>query len=136
MSALSTMLRRLIRRSDGVAAIEFAIILPVMAALMGGIFEGGRLMWVRNSIQSATEQAVRLAMVNPAATDLELEAEASDYFDGIGGGSPSFSVARDTVDAVDFVTVNGSYEFQSILSLVDFGLVTLRGKARVPLETL
>jgi len=133
MVRLSSLLRRFARASEGVAAVEFAIILPVFVMFVMGIFEGGRMLWIRNSIQTATEEAGRFAMAHTTATDAELIAQAADYFDSVGMDNPTFTIVRDTVDDMDFVTISGAYSFQYMFSVIDFGNVELDGKARVPL---
>jgi Flp pilus assembly protein TadG len=126
-------LRRFARASEGAAAVEFAIIVPVFVMFCMGIIEGGRMLWIRNSIQTATEEAGRYAMAHTTATDTELITHAADYFDSVGMDNPTFTVVRDTVDDMDFVTISGAYSFQYMFSVFDFGDVELDGKARVPL---
>lgn len=133
MVRLSSLLRRFARASDGAAAIEFAIIVPVFVMFCMGIIEGGRMLWIRNSIQTATEEAGRYAMAHTTATDAELIAQAADYFDSVGMDNPTFTVVRDTTGGMNFVTINGVYTFQYLFSVFDFGNVELDGKARVPL---
>ncbi len=133
MIRLSSQLRRFARASEGAAAIEFAIILPVFVMFVMGIFEGGRMMWIRNSIQTATEEAGRFAMAHTTATDAELITQAADYFDSVSMDNPTFTVVRDTTGSMDFVTITGVYTFQYMFSIFDFGNVELDGKARVPL---
>ncbi len=133
MVRLSSLLRRFARASDGAAAVEFAIIVPVFVMFCMGIIEGGRMLWIRNSIQTATEEAGRFAMAHTTATDAELITHASDYFDSVGMDNPTFTVVRDTTGSMDFVTITGVYTFQYMFSVFDFGNVELDGKARVPL---
>jgi Flp pilus assembly protein TadG len=133
MVRLSSLLRRFARASDGAAAIEFALIVPVFMLFCMGIIEGGRMMWIRNSIQTATEEAGRFAMAHTTATDAELVTHAADYFDSVGIDNPTFTVVRDTAGSMDFVTITGAYSFQYLFSFFDFGNVELDGKARVPL---
>jgi Flp pilus assembly protein TadG len=126
-------LRRFLRATDGAAAVEFAIIAPVFILFCIGIFEAGRMMWIRNSIQTATEEAARYAMVHTAATDTELATHASDYYADVSLDAPTFTITRDTTDGMNFVTVSGAYTFQFEFSFFDFGTIELDGKARVPL---
>ncbi len=133
MARLYSLLRRFARASEGVAAVEFAIVVPVFLMFVFGIFEGGRMLWIRNSIQTATEEAGRFAMAHTTATDAELVTQAADYFDSVSMDNPTFTIVRDTVDAMDFVTISGVYSFQPMVSIIDFGSVQLDGKARVPL---
>ncbi|MSO73841.1 MAG: hypothetical protein EXQ99_01630 [Alphaproteobacteria bacterium] len=95
--------------------------------------EGGRLMWVRNSIQSATEQAARYAMVNPTATATQIKAVANNYYTGVGVGSPIFTATPETVSGVNFVSIEGSLAYETMLGWIDLGVLTLHGKARAPL---
>jgi len=133
MLKLSSLLRRFTRASDGAAAVEFAIIVPVFVMFIMGIFEGGRMMWIRNSIQTATEEAARYAMAHTTATDTVLITKAADYFDSVSIDNPTFTVVRDKVGTMDFVTISGVYTFNYLFSFFDFGDIKLDGKARVPL---
>ncbi len=133
MVRLSSLLRRFVRASDGAAVIEFAIVVPVFLMFVFGIIEGGRMLWIRNSIQTATEEAGRFAMAHTTATDTELITHATDYFDSVGIDNPTFTVVRDTTGGMDFVTISGVYSFQPMVAIIDFGSVQLDGKARVPL---
>jgi len=138
-----SLLRRFARASDGAAAVEFAIVAPLFIIFCLGIIDGGRMLWIRNSIQTATEEAGRYAMAHTTATDTELVTHAKNYFDSVGMDNPSFTVVRDTVGTTNFVTINGSYTFQWMFPVLDFGMYTLfdfgnvalDGKSRVPLIT-
>jgi Flp pilus assembly protein TadG len=135
MARLSSLLRRFARASEGAAAVEFAIIVPVFILFCMGILEGGRMMWIRNSIQTATEEAARYAMAHTTATDANLIDKAEEYFGSVSIDSPpdTFTVARDTANGMNFVTISGVYTFQYLFTFFDFGDVQLAGKARVPL---
>lgn len=126
-------LRRFLRTDDGAVAVEFALVVPVFVMFCLGIFEGSRMMWIRNSIQTATEEAARFAMAHTTATDGELIAHATNYYDDVSMDAPVFTIARDTTDGVDFVTVSGTYTFDFTFTFFDIGDVELGGKARVPL---
>ena len=133
MRKVSSQLRRFGRAADGVAAVEFALVVPVFILFCVGIFEGGRMMWIRNSIQTATEEAARYAMAHTTATETELETMAADYFDSVSMDTPTFDAQRQTVDEMEYVTITGAYTFHYQFAFFDFGDVQLTGKARVPL---
>jgi Flp pilus assembly protein TadG len=133
MRKMSGQVRSFLRAVDGAAAIEFAIIVPIFIMFCFGIIETGRMMWIRNSIQTASEEAARFAMAHASATDAELVAKAADYFDNVSIDTPTFGVVRDTTNDVDFVTVEGTYTFQFMFTFFDVGAIELNGKARVPL---
>ena len=59
--------RRLVR--SGAAAVEFAVILPILAVLLLGLWEFGRLLWVQQSVSCAAREGAR----HPAAGDSPTE---------------------------------------------------------------
>jgi Flp pilus assembly protein TadG len=126
-------LKRLLRSVDGATAVEFSLVVPVFLAFVLGTFEFGRMMWVRNSLQTAAEEASRYAMTHVTATNTNLIDQASASFNDLGTGAASFAIVRDTANGVSFVTINGSYTFNFLFPFFDFGTVHLTGKSRVPL---
>lgn len=57
------------RNQKGQALVEFAIILPLLFMLIFGIFEFGRAMFIKNSLNNAARSAVRVAVVTPILKD-------------------------------------------------------------------
>ena len=51
---------------QGGAAIEFAIVCPVLVAILFGIIEMGRMFYIRQSLEYATEEAARYYAINPS----------------------------------------------------------------------
>jgi Flp pilus assembly protein TadG len=49
------------RRERGAAAVEFAIILPILLMLVGGVIDFGRLYWTQIMLSNAARDGVRLA---------------------------------------------------------------------------
>ena len=62
-----TFIRRRISREEGVAAVEFALILPVLALLLFGVLEFGRVWSQYQVFQGAAREGARCAAVK--ATD-------------------------------------------------------------------
>ncbi len=58
-----------LKREDGASAIEFAIVLPVLALLIFGIIEFGVLFFDYLSITHAAREGVRMAAVNKYDND-------------------------------------------------------------------
>jgi Flp pilus assembly protein TadG len=71
MCAAANMVRRFVKSTRGVAAIEFAAILPVLAVIFLGSFDGGRAIAIYLKVRSAT---------------FELAAITNQY--GNGAGAP------------------------------------------------
>ncbi len=77
-------IRNRISREDGVAAVEFAIILPVLALILFGVLEFGRVWSQYQLFQGAAREGARCAAVK--ATDFgdcdiqtEIDQAASPY---------------------------------------------------------
>jgi len=69
-------IRNRISREDGVAAVEFAIILPVLALILFGVLEFGRVWSQYQVFQGAAREGARCAAVK--ATDFgDCEIQAS-----------------------------------------------------------
>jgi Flp pilus assembly protein TadG len=68
-------------RRRGASMVEFAIILPVLVALLFGLIEFGWLFFKMAQINQAARHGARVA-VRPAADNAEVEAAVEDIMDG------------------------------------------------------
>jgi len=65
--------RRFNKRSEkGAAALEFAIIVPVLLLLVLGLMDIGRLLLVNMSLLSAAQQGARVSAMNASVSDSTL----------------------------------------------------------------
>jgi Flp pilus assembly protein TadG len=62
------------RSQRGQSLVEFALILPIFVLVLAGIFDLGRAVFAYNTISNASREAVRVAIVNQTATDVQNEA--------------------------------------------------------------
>src|SRR5262249_26350276 len=69
MIRMSRCLLRLGRDQRGVAAVEFAMIMPILFGMLVGIADIGRFMWTLNTMQYAIDQAVRAGVVQQLPED-------------------------------------------------------------------
>lgn len=115
----------------GTTAVEFALLLPVMLALLAAMLEFGRAMWLRQDMQFAVEEAVRYALAEDTATATAISARASARMGTVGPAAAGVAVT--TTLAADSVTVVASTDFAPILSgLLPPGAITLSARARMP----
>jgi Flp pilus assembly protein TadG len=117
----------------GSVAIEFALIIPVALMILVGIIEVGRAMWVRTSLQFVAEEGARYMMVHQNASDADLSAFALEKLVGVDPASVELSLVRETLDGTDFVTINATFQFQYVVSLITGEPFTLTGSSRAPL---
>ena len=84
---------RLARTSeDGAAAVEFALILPVLAVLLAGIIEASLLLYTWGNMEFASRQAARAVAIGEITKD-----QAEDFVEKQLSASPGRPVANATV---------------------------------------
>lgn len=123
------------RNQKGQALVEFAIILPFLFLLLFGIFEFGRAMFIKNSLNNAARSAVRVAVVTPSlksatygagtfstqsATD-KIQAKIYDnllYINKDTATANVVVVGHATALPSDTVTVTVAGDFNSIVSKI------------------
>ncbi len=58
-SPLAKMVKRLRRRRDGIASVEFAIVLPILVLMLFGTIEFGRLLVDYQLVNKSARDAIR-----------------------------------------------------------------------------
>ena len=124
------------RREEGTAAVEAALIAPVLFLALLGIVEFGNALWQWNTMLLAVEQTARYVMVNNASCDASC---AQSQMQGI---LPTASVcttpttgqicvsASTTTGTPSTMTLSAAYNF-NLLAL--FGSFTITSQGSVPL---
>ena len=105
----------LLRRSDGMAAVEFALTVPVLLVSLLGVIEVGRLLWTENALHYAVEDAARCMALGTcgAGGPAGYAATAAP-----GMTFPSSDFTATTVACGSQVTA--SHTFQFLTTLVNF----------------
>jgi hypothetical protein len=120
-----TRLAQLLRDTRAVAALEFAMILPVLLLLTAGLVEYGRVLFVEQAVRNIVDAAVRRGVVS-ALTSEVVETQVEDEIDGVPGIG-DFEV--DVADGDELsVEVSGTFElaFGALLpdTLIEFEITT------------
>lgn len=118
----------------GGAAVEFAILAPVLFAVLLGIIEMGRMFYVREALEYATEQAARYYMLNPT-TD---SGSVTTYLQGqmAGGMGSGVTVAyTDTTScngnsSVTCTMITASYTFTFAAAFLGLSSLAMNAKAQ------
>jgi Flp pilus assembly protein TadG len=137
MRALRRTLRRLVRDEQGAAAVEFAIIVPVLLLIVVAIIDLGRLLAVASSLASAVRDGARQgATVTDFADGTQVAAVRTrvvSEFTTFGGTALQSSNVGVTLDGASNVSVTVSgYVYQPLTpfaSLVGLGTITLTRQA-------
>jgi Flp pilus assembly protein TadG len=127
-------LKGLRRDRRGSAAIEFAILAPVLFGILLGIVEMGRMFYVRHALEYATEQAARYYMLNPT-TD---SGSVTTYLQGQMVGGMGSGVTTDYVDttscngnaSVTCTTITASYNFTFVAAFLGLSNFVMHAKAQ------
>jgi Flp pilus assembly protein TadG len=109
---LMTRLRRFLRRQDGVAAVEFALVLPIMLLVYIGTVEASALITMDRRVQSVTGtlgDLVARSNTNISATTMR------DYFRAASGVMTPYP-ADDLEQVVTQVRVNADRTTQVVWS--------------------
>lgn len=104
----------------GSITAEFALVIPILLLLSFGIIEFGRTMWVRNSLQSAVEDAVRCySLKRPeCATVADVKNYAASKSLGVPVTADAFNASVAACGSVAGKKVTASYPFQSIVPVI------------------
>ena len=108
MRRFALRLRTLRQEQGGAAAVEFAIIAPMFFALLLSVIDVGRYMWTLNTIQYATDEAVRAGAIQELSS-AEIKNRIAKAVAPISSTEVAVTVASST-DALT-VTANSTYRF-------------------------
>lgn len=114
------MTRRLHSDRRGSIAAEFALVIPLLLLMSFGIIEFGRTMWVRNSLQSAVEDAARCyALKRPeCATIADVKIYAASKAMGVPIAADAFAAAPAACGSVSGKQVTVTYPFTSVVPVI------------------
>ena len=119
-------------RSRGVAAVEFALTLPVLIVFLLGLLETGRLIQVQHTLTAAAAMGAREAVL-PTATATAVAGDVRAYIVGNGIAASTVTVAPEPTAAAPgtliTVTVSTNFADASWLGGVMYGTTVLQSKA-------
>jgi Flp pilus assembly protein TadG len=117
-------IRRADPRDAGQSLVEFAILLPILLAVVIGIFEFGRAWNVDQVLTSAAREGVRLAVVEATTSESQVIAAMEE---ALTNAALDPSLANITVEGMDAgygnpatVEISYPYEFTFLGPLVAF----------------
>jgi Flp pilus assembly protein TadG len=120
--------RALLRDGGGNVAIEAAVVLPVLALLLLGIIETGRLLWLQNALHYAVENAARCSVVDTSVCSSATQTKSyAASASGYAFSSSIFTVATAACGS----RVSASYPFTFVVPLIGTS-VTLQAQSCYP----
>jgi Flp pilus assembly protein TadG len=126
------------RRLSAQGLVEFALVGPIFFMTVFGIIEGGRLVWTVHTLNNATNEGVRYAIVRGAdselsdapATQANVKAQMLSKSSGLNSGALSVSLTYPdgNNESKSRVRVESDYTYQLIVQMV-FGSGTMNLEA-------
>ncbi|MBY6013748.1 pilus assembly protein [Qipengyuania gaetbuli] len=125
---MMTRLKSLFRNSNGSAAVEFALALPLTVTMLLGALNMGIYLFFQNSLSSALDETARSVTVWPIPNDTELQTEFTNNLlsaQQFGNATLAITHGTDTFgrDYVDLVASGG---INVNLVFVDMGTMPVR----------
>lgn len=125
-----------VKKQGGTAAVEFAIVLPVLVLLLFGTIEFGLLIYNQQVMTNASREGARSGIVSqtPRVSDGEIAAVVSTYCGEHlvtfgADNAPICQVARSGMAFGDDLTVDVTYNYTFlVLSNLGFGPQTLMAR--------
>jgi Flp pilus assembly protein TadG len=106
----------------GVAAAEFALILPVLLLILFGTIEFGMIMYSREVVTNAVREGARAGIVQgpPKRTEAEIIAIATTYLTGTGvaPADVTFTVTGEMLASPNNLTVTATYLYRFLIPYI------------------
>lgn len=126
------------RERPGVAAVEFAVCLPVLVLAVMGSIEACTMVFLKESLTVAAYEGSRVAL-QPAATEADVAARCQEVLTerGVLGGTvqvtPSDIIATPAGDPVE-VSVSAPCEANAVIPVWFYGGTIMSGSSTVMKE--
>ncbi len=123
--------------SAGVALVEFALVVPLLLAIIFATFDLGWAVYANNTVSLAAREGARKGIIS-TASESTIDAHVQTIATGLNLQASDIDVNRHTDSGVDYVTVTVDYTYSPftpfISILLSGGTITLTGKATMYVE--
>ena len=135
MMGAAKRLRRIAAENSGAAALEFALVLPILAVFMFGAWWFG---WAANcgsEVRHAVELASRIYITDPTATDTDLRTAVASHLLNVPISSVTLATSDQTIGTATSKHISWSYQTTVSIPFVPATTVNFSGASDVPLAT-
>ncbi len=117
----------------GAAAVEFALVVPLLLLLVFGIIDAGRMLNMQLALTQAAREGVRVAALGGSAADATARAEAAMF--PVTGATASLTTACPAVPiAADDAVLNVARTYNYITPIQ--GILTVMGQPNLATPTI
>lgn len=112
-----TRIRRFIDDTDGVAAVEFALIGIPLVMLLIGLVEFGRAIHIRSAMDNAVDRAQRMIIIDPLINITDLTTRIRQNFAAGNSDALVVGVSDMTSSGTNYRLVSLTYDMQLLLPI-------------------
>jgi Flp pilus assembly protein TadG len=123
------------RNASGAAALEFALVVPVLLTAIFGIWFIGWAYNLGSEVGHAVELASRIYITNPAATASDLQTAVASHLTDVPIGDVTLATAQTTVGAATTQHITWSYHTSAPIPFISAVNFNFAGQVDVPLAT-
>lgn len=128
--------RRLLLDRSGAGAVEFAVVCPLLFALLFSCLELGWAVSCGSSVRSEVQTAGRALMINPSLTSAQLQKMVADRLKGLPITGFTITVTDEWINGNARVKrVAWDYKYQTAMPLVPAKLFNFGSNIVVPTPT-
>jgi Flp pilus assembly protein TadG len=127
--------RRLLADRSGAAALELAIVTPVLVTFIMGIWYLGWALNLGSEVRHAVELGSRIYITNPSATSSDLQTAVAAHLTDVPLSSISLATSTSTVGVASSEHITWSYQTTAPIPFINAIPVSFAGAYDVPLAT-
>jgi Flp pilus assembly protein TadG len=132
---LLRLLRRAIGERSGAAAVEFALIVPVLCVFLYGIWYTGWAIQQGDEVRHAVELGSRIYVTNSASTLANLRTAVSSHLTSVSISSVTLASTSATVDSEAYQHITWSFSTTAPIPGISSINYTFGGSVDVPAVT-
>ena len=125
---------RFCKADDGASALEFALILPVFAAMLFGTIQISLAYYTAGSVQFALERTARITMVDQDMSGTQVQAAFDAQLATLTNEDVSINYTVDSSGDIPIAIFAASYTHHFVIPFVPVFDITFPVETRVPLE--
>jgi Flp pilus assembly protein TadG len=114
--------------------VEFAILAPLLFTMLLGTLEMGRMFYVRQALEYATEQAARYYMLNSTAATSSVTTYLQGQMAGGMGSNVTVAYANCSNASVSCSKITATYTFNFVAAFLGLSSITMNARAQAVLE--
>lgn len=122
------------KSTGGASALEFALVLPVFAAMLFGTVQMGLAYYFAGSVQYALERTARLTMVDQDMSASQVQTAFSNELASFTDQDIDVNYAVDNSGDIPIAQLTANYQHEFIIPLIPTFSITFTAETRVPFE--